>query len=105
MSASTGPVLAAVAIVVGNNVILHNQPWSSQARPIVGGAVVAGFLSIAERGFPGAAVAFGWLVLGSVLLVRTDPKVPAPLESFAAWWGVPMPDLGAAGHASSQPFK
>jgi ABC-type Fe3+ transport system permease subunit len=86
VSASTGPILAAVAVTVANNVVLHNQPWSAQARPVVGGAVVAAFLSMTERALPGASVGFAWLILAGVLLVRQDPNVPAPLETFAAWW-------------------
>lgn len=103
MGASTGPVLAAVAVVVGNAVIIHDQTWASQARTVVGGAVVAGGLSLMEKPFPAASTAFAWLVLASVLLVRVNPNVPSPLESFAAWWGVPMGQ--PAGIASSRPFK
>jgi hypothetical protein len=103
VSASTGPVLAAGATVIGNAVIVHDMSWASQARVAVGTTIVAVGLSLAERVLPRTAVAFSWLVLASVLLVRADPKIPSPLESFAQWWGVPAGP--GAGHASSRPFK
>ena len=104
MAASTGPVVAAVAIVVGNAVVIHDKSWASQARPVVGGAVVAGMLALTERALPQASVAFAWLILAGVLIVRTNPDVPAPLESFADWWLGPQAGRGA-GQASSAPFK
>lgn len=97
MSASTGPVLAAVGAVIGNAVVIHDKTWASQSRVVVGGAVVAVGLSVMERALPGAAKAFGWLILASVLLVRVNPDVPSPIESFAQWWGVPTQPPTAGG--------
>lgn len=89
MSASTGPVVAAAAIVIGNAVVIHEQTIASQSRILVSAGVVAGGLFLAEQVAPQAAKTFAWLILVTVLLVRAQPNVPSPLESFAAWWGVP----------------
>ena len=89
MSATTGPILAATAVVVGNAVIIHDKTWASQSRAVVGGAVVAIGLNVMEKALPGAARTFAWLVLATTLLVRVNRDVPSPLESFADWWGVP----------------
>jgi hypothetical protein len=98
MSASTGPILAAGAVVIGNAVIVQNHPWSDQADVAVGTAVVAVALAIAEHAIPNAAVMFSWLILASVLLVRVKPNVPSPLESFADWWNTPKPGTGRPTH-------
>ena len=86
MSASTGPVLAGVGALIGTNVLINDQPWSAQGRIAVAGAVVAVGLSALERPLPQAAVAFSWLFLAGILLVRTKPNTPSPAETFAAWW-------------------
>jgi hypothetical protein len=99
MSASTGPVVAAGAIVVGNAVIIHNQTIASQSRVIISTGIVAGGLFLAEQVAPQAARAFAWLILLTVLLVRAEPNVPSPAESFATWWGVPAKGATAAGSA------
>jgi hypothetical protein len=102
VSASTGPILAAGAVVIGNALIIHDKTWASQARTAVGIGVVAGGLALVDQLDPKVGRAFAWLVLIGVLFTRVDPNTPSPLESFASWWGVP----GApAGVASSKPFK
>lgn len=84
MARSTGPMLAVGAIALGNEVILNDKPinW----RIPVATAVAAGMLALIERLSEGLAVGLSWLALMSILLVRIDPAVPAPIESFAKWW-------------------
>jgi hypothetical protein len=83
---TTGPILAAAGIVVFNAVIVHNQPWQSETKVIVGAGITAAGLSLWEKAMPRTALAFSWLVLATVLLVRMDPAVPSPLESFRDWY-------------------
>lgn len=85
MSATTGPIAAAVLVVAGNAVIVQDKPPTSQTRVIVGGIVAGAGLALWEKAMPQTAVAFSWLVLLTVLLVRVDPTTPAPLESIRNW--------------------
>jgi len=86
MSGSLGPIAAATAIVVANAVVVHDKTLTSQTRVVVGGAIAAAGLTLAERALPGTARAVAWLTLVTVLLVRTDPAVPSPAESFKDWY-------------------
>lgn len=86
MAGSTGPILAAGGLVAFNAIVVNSKPPASQARVVVGTAIAAGGLALAENAAPRAAVAFAWLVLVTVLFVRVDPATPAPLESFNTWW-------------------
>lgn len=84
MAKSTGPILAAGAITLGNKVILHNQPvdW----RVISATGLTAAMLALTERGIPELAIGLSWIALLTVLLTRVDPRVPSPAESFVSWW-------------------
>lgn len=84
MARSLGPVLAAGAITLVNRSVFNGEPidW----RVPVGVAITAGALALVEKGMPTFAVAFSWLILGTILIVRIDPSVPAPAESALAWW-------------------
>jgi hypothetical protein len=73
-------------IVAGNAIIIQDQTPKSQRRVAIGTAIAAAGLALAENAFPRTAVAFSWLVLLTVLLVRVDPLTPAPLESFQTWY-------------------
>ena len=86
MAASTGPVLAAAGIVIFNAIIVNDQPPRSQTRVAVAGLIAAAGLALAERALPRAAVALSWLILASTLLVRVQPAVPSPIESFQTWY-------------------
>lgn len=86
MSGSTGPILAAGALVAGNAIIVQNKPPNSQTKVLVGSLIAVAGLSIWEKAMPRTAVAFSWLVLASTMLVRVDPATPAPLESFQQWY-------------------
>ncbi len=84
MGASTGPILAAGAISLGNEMIVAGKPIN--LRIITGTAIAAGGLVLIERLSPALAAGLAWLALLTVLLVRVDPDVPAPLEAFNTWY-------------------
>jgi hypothetical protein len=80
MAKSTGPILAIGGITVANQVLLNNKPMDWRI-PIATG-VSAGLFALLERGWEQGAVALAWLGLVTILLVRIDPKTPAPMESL-----------------------
>ena len=86
MGASTGPMLAAGGIVIGNAVIVHNRDVRSQTRVAVATLIGAAGLALLEAGAPRLATGLSWLILIGVLLVPVDPTTPAPLESFEQWY-------------------
>lgn len=85
MAKSTGPVVAAAAITTFTGVIVHGRPVLDGVRIAVAGGIAAGGLYLIEQVWPEGAVALSWLALITVLLVRLDPKVPAPAEAVANW--------------------
>ena len=87
MSASTGPIIAAGLITIGNRVIIQGHPTDNHViQTAVGTAIVAGTLAVLENILPGTATSAAWLILLAVILVRVDPTVPAPAEAFAQWY-------------------
>lgn len=84
MARTTGPILAIGAITLANQSVIHDEPID--IRVPVATAVAAGIFALAERGWEDGAVALSWLALVTVLFARLDPKVPAPAESFQAWF-------------------
>lgn len=87
MSRSTGPILAAGAITLFNQVIVAGHPFDEATWRIpVGTAIAAGGLSLVERLSEPLAVGLAWLALVTLLLTRVTPGVPAPVESFTRWY-------------------
>lgn len=84
MSKTTGPVLATGAITIVNRTVFQHQPMDWRI-PIATGLAALGF-SLAERAWPQGAQIFAWTGLLTILLSRTDPKVPSPVESAVAWY-------------------
>ncbi|MGW2795177.1 hypothetical protein ACWC9H_35370 [Streptomyces sp. NPDC001251] len=84
MSATTGPMLAVGAITVANQSIFHDEPVDWRV-PIAAGFAAMGF-SLFERSMPDLARVLAWGTVAAVLLTRTNPKVPSPVESFLDWW-------------------
>jgi hypothetical protein len=72
------------AITVVNNVVFHGQPMDWRV-PIATGFAAIGF-SLAERAWGQGAEILAWTALLTVLLSRTNPKVPSPVESAVAWY-------------------
>jgi len=90
MSRSTGPILAAGGLSLANMVIVHNEASAEKmTRIVVGAGIAAASLALVERLNEQLAVSVAWLALLTVLLVRVDPNVPAPLEGLADWWNKP----------------
>jgi len=86
MSASTGPILAAGAITIGNAVVLQGRSPVTQTRVVIGSVIAAGGLYLWEQIMPRTATAVSWLILVSVLFVRVEPNTPAPLENLGDWY-------------------
>lgn len=84
MSKTTGPILAVGAITVINRTVFHNQPMDWRV-PVATGLAALGF-GLAERAWPAGTELLAWTALLTVLLTRTDPKVPSPTESALTWW-------------------
>jgi hypothetical protein len=84
VSMTIGPVLATGTVTVVNRTIFHGQPVDWRV-PIATGLAAIGF-SLAERVWPEGAEFLAYTALLTVLITRTDPKVPSPTESALAWW-------------------
>lgn len=84
MSKTTGPVLAIGAITVVNNTVFHDQPMDWRV-PIATGFAAIGF-SLAERVWGQGAEILAWTALLTIILSRTNPKVPSPVESAVTWY-------------------
>jgi hypothetical protein len=84
VSKTTGPVLAIGAITIVNQSVFHNQPMDWRV-PIATGLAAVGF-TLAEKAWPQGAEILAWTALLTILLSRTNPKVPSPAESAVAWF-------------------
>lgn len=84
MSKTTGVVLATGGITIVNQTIFHNQPMDWRV-PVATGIAAVGF-SLAEKVWPAGAEILAWSAFLTLLLSRTNPKVPSPAESAAAWF-------------------
>jgi hypothetical protein len=84
MSRSLGPLLATGAVTITNQTVFHNQPMDWRI-PIATGLAAIGF-SLAERVWPDGVVILAWTTLLTVLLARTNPNIPSPVESAVQWW-------------------
>jgi hypothetical protein len=84
MSRTIGPILATGALTIANTTVFNNKPMDWRV-PIATGLAAVGF-SLIERPAPELAVILAWTTFLTVLLTRTDPNVPSPVESAAAWW-------------------
>lgn len=84
MSSTTGPVLATGAMSIINGTIFHDKPMDWRI-PIATGLAAMGF-SLAERVWPKGVTILAWTAFLTVLLSRTDPKTPSPIESAITWF-------------------
>jgi hypothetical protein len=83
MAESTGPILAIGGITLANKSLLHGEPFDWRIAIATG--ISAGMFALLERGWRNGAVSLAWLALVTILLVRVDPKTPAPVESLNSW--------------------
>lgn len=84
MSKTIGPILATGALTIANQTVFNGQPMDWRV-PIATGLAAIGF-SLVERPAPQLAVILAWTTLLTVLLTRTSPNVPSPVESAVSWW-------------------
>lgn len=84
MSRTIGPILATGVLTVANQTVFNDQPMDWRV-PIATGLAAIGF-SLFERAAPELAVVLAWTTLLTVLLTRTNPQVPSPVESATSWW-------------------
>lgn len=84
MSKTIGPVLATGAMTIVNGTIFHNRPMDWRV-PIATGLAAVGF-SLAERVWEKGAMILAWTAFLTVLLARTDPNTPSPVESAISWF-------------------
>jgi hypothetical protein len=84
MSKTIGPILATGALTIANQTVFNAQPMDWRV-PIATGLAAIGF-SLLERPAPELAVILAWTTFLTVLLTRTNPNVPSPVESAANWW-------------------
>lgn len=84
MAKSTGVILAVGGITFANETLIGSKPLNW--RIPVGTAIAAGAFALVEKGWEDGAVALAYLALVTVLFVRSDPRVPAPVESFNKWF-------------------
>lgn len=85
MSRSTGPILAAGGITAFVAIVVQERPYLDAPKIAVGTGIAAGGLFLLEKLWPEGAVALAWMALVTILLVRVDPKVPAPAEAVSKW--------------------
>lgn len=84
MSRTIGPILATGAATIANQTVFHGQPMDWRV-PIATGLAAIGF-SLAEKVSPDLAVILAWTAFATVMLTRTNPSVPSPVESAVDWW-------------------
>lgn len=97
MSKTIGPVLATGTLTIVNGTIFNNRPMDWRV-PIATGLAAVGF-SLAERVWEEGAVILAWTAFLTVLLARTDPHTPSPVESAISWFnsGKSNPGTSAKG--------
>jgi len=86
VSLSTGPVVVAGAITLFTDLVIRKETLATEAKVIVGTAIVALGLGALETAAPRTAVAMAYLVLVSVVFVKHG-NTPSPAEAFATWYG------------------
>ena len=84
MSRTIGPILATGLVTVANQTVFHDEPMNWKV-PIATGLAAIGF-SLAERAAPQIAIILAWTTFLTVMLTRTNPNVPSPVESAVSWW-------------------
>jgi hypothetical protein len=79
-----GPVLATGAATIANRSLFQGQPVDWRV-PIATGLAGIGF-TLVEKVAPQLAQVLAWTTFATVMLTRTDPNIPSPVESAASWW-------------------
>lgn len=85
MAQTTGPILAIGGITLANKSLLADPPQPFDWKIAIATGVSAGMFALLEKGWERGAVALAYLALVTILFVRVDPKVPAPMENLNRW--------------------
>jgi hypothetical protein len=83
---STGPILAAGAVTLFNDVVVNRKSVGQDARVVIATAIAAGGLALLEKLSAELAVGLGWLVFISVMFIRVDASTPSPVESILKFY-------------------
>lgn len=84
MAKSTGIMLAVGGVTIVNQTIVNQK--SLDFRVVIATGISAAALALVEKLSEPLAVGLAWISLATVLLVRTNPKTPSPIESFNTFW-------------------
>jgi type IV secretory pathway TrbD component len=84
MAETTGPILLVGGITLANKSLLNGEPFDWRIAIATG--LSAGAFALLERLWQKGAVGLAWLAVVTVLLVRLDPKKPAPVENLNKWF-------------------
>jgi hypothetical protein len=84
MSKTTGVVLAIGGVTLINQTVFNEKDMNWRI-PVATALAAAGF-SAAERVWPQGVQILAWTALLTILLTRTDPNTPSPVESALSWW-------------------
>lgn len=84
MAQTTGPILAIGLITLANQSVFNDREVDLRV-PIATG-IAATLAALAEKAWPAGIKGVAYIALVSVLFVRLDPSVPAPVESALKWW-------------------
>jgi hypothetical protein len=84
MARSTGIIVAVGGVTMFNQVILNRQEIDWRVPVATGFAAVS--FALLEKINQALTVGVAWVALLTVLLVRLDPKQPAPVETLLKIW-------------------
>lgn len=84
MAKSTGIILAVGGVTMFNQVILNKQEIDWRVPVATGFATVS--FALLEKVNEKLTVGVAWVALLTVLLVRVNPKKPAPVETLLKMW-------------------
>lgn len=87
MATSTGPVVAAAAVTLGNTLLLDDGPpdWNMSMRVVVAAGIVGAGLAALEGAAPALARGLAWTALATIMLVKVGDR-PSPSERLLTWW-------------------
>jgi len=69
MAGSTGPIVAAGMITMGNTVLGNGQPWTAIIPTAVATAIAGAMLGLMEKASPQLAIGIAWIALVTSLLI------------------------------------
>lgn len=70
MADSTGPIVAAGLITMGNELLGNGKSWAGIIPAAVGTTIAAGLLALVEHASRPLAVGIAWIALVTALLIK-----------------------------------